>query len=223
MKKASFILGIGLSMAFTATSAARIFTDLEGREIDAELVSATDTKVVLKLKKNRKTYTLDIAKFSEEDIEFIEERREELEAAAEEKEILDTMSHGAKKFADFVETNKGKKVGNGECWTLANEGYKSAGIKRPGNHNRIWGRVVDWKTEKFLPGDVLKLKAAKFSNGQKSGPEHTAIIMKQGRRKGQMTVYHQNWGKPGKIVSELDFDLKELQSGEAIVYRYGRR
>ncbi|MDB4728756.1 hypothetical protein OAF67_00515 [Akkermansiaceae bacterium] len=152
MKKASFILGIGLSMAFTATSAARIFTDLEGREIDAELVSATDTKVVLKLKKNRKTYTLDIAKFSEEDIEFIEERREE-----------------------------------------------------------------------FLPGDVLELKAAKFSNGQKSGPEHTAIIMKQGRRKGQMTVYHQNWGKPGKIVSELDFDLKELQSGEAIVYRYGRR
>ena len=221
------------SLLFLVTgvsSLGRVFTNVEGKKIEAEFVSATATEVVLQLKKNSRTYSFKIEKLSKDDVEFIVEKRKELALEAEKeaeeaerKAILKAMSRGAKKVVEFVEENEGKKIGDGECWTLANEAYKDSGLSRPGSDLRVWGRVVDWKTEDFLPGDILELKATRFSNGQKSAAEHTAIVMKRGEKKGQMTVYHQNWGAPGKKVSKMRFDLNEITAGEAIVYRYGRR
>ncbi len=192
----------------------RIFTNKEGKKIDAEYVNATDTHVVLKLKKNGRTYSLEIAKFSEDDISFIKETRNEIEKV---RKLSSEKVRVAKAIVSFAEENKGKKVGNGECWTLADEAYKSAKASRPGA--RVWGRIVDWENEEIQPGDILELESAKFSDGSKSGPNHTAIVISKGND-GSFSVHHQNWGRPGKIVSESHFDLTKLTSGKAMVYRF---
>ena len=221
---------LGFVLLAGIPSSGRTFTNKDGRSIEADFISATETEVVVKLKRNLRIHTIKIETLSDEDVAFISEEREKLEAEeklkaeeAAKKAELKAMSRGARKVVAFVEENKGKKVGNGECWTLADEAYKSSGISRPGSDLRIWGGVVDWQEEDVLPGDILELRATKFKNGQKSAPEHTAVIMKKGAKKGQVVVYHQNWGAPGKIVSELVFDLGEIVTGEAIIYRYGKR
>jgi hypothetical protein len=208
----------------------RTFTNNDGRTIEAELISATETEAVLKVKGKIHTYNIKITSLSESDQQYIAMRRQELaeqarlEAAeADKKATWKAMSRGARKVVEFVEENKDKKVGNGECWTLANEAFKSAGITRPGDNLRVWGGEVDWKNEEILPGDILELKSAVFSNGQRSAAEHTAVVMKKAHKDGKVFVYHQNWGKPGKKVSQLVFDLNGMTSGSAVIYRNGKR
>ena len=210
-----------LPLLLLLQSQARIFTNKDGKKIDAEYVEATETHVLLKLKKNGRSYSVEISKFSDDDITFITETRDEI--AKTRYTIAKTKAENSKRvqvaeaLVAFSEENKGKKVGDGECWTLADKAYRHAKATRPSA--RVWGRIVDWENEPVLPGDILELVAAKFSNGAKSGPKHTAIVMSKGRR-GSFTVYHQNWGSPGKTVSEYEFDLNQLASGEAIVYRF---
>ena len=49
----------------------------------------------------------------------------------------------APRVAAYCLAQHGRKVGNGECWTLADEAFKSAGTRRPGKDMRVWGRVVN--------------------------------------------------------------------------------
>ncbi len=84
-------------------------------------------------------------------------------------------------FEQSTFSQKGKKVGNGECWTLAEEAFKFAGLKRQDRPGvREWGRVVDWKNEEVQPGDILELKDVRFSKSM-TGANHTAVIMFKGR------------------------------------------
>lgn len=188
---------------------ARTFTDVDGRKIEADFVSGNETEVVLKAGKAGRIYRLKIERLSKSDAEYVAQKVEE--------------DRSAKVLVAFALEMKGKKVGDGECWTLADKAFTKAGIKRPGEDIRVWGRLVDWKKEEVRPGDILELRAAKFSNGIASGPEHTAVVIEAGRRKGVMAVYHQNWGAPGKKVSQATFNLEDLEEGEAMVYRYEKR
>ena len=85
---------------------------------------------------------------SKEDQDYIaKERTSRMEAIRKElseKTEANSAKDTIEKIVAFVKTNKGKQVGNGECWTLANEAFKAAEAKRPaGKGLRVWGRVVD--------------------------------------------------------------------------------
>lgn len=199
---------------------ARTFTSVDGKKIEAEYVKASAEKVTLKLKHNGKEYSLDLSRLSEADRSYVEVKRDsDLKAAAEAKseaERREAARKAREKIAQFAQEQFGKQVGNGECWTLANQAYKEAGVKRPGPGIRDWGRVIDWKEESPQPGDIVEMVNAKFPNG-KSGAQHTGVVVAS-KRRGVITVYHQNWG--GKKVRKHVFDLRALSGGTVTVLRY---
>ncbi len=116
----------------------------------------------------------------------------------------------------FCKSKLGKQVGNGECWTLADEAFKACGLKRPGADMRVWGKIVDHKKEKLQPGDIVEFRSARFSDGGFTAPEHTAVVVKGGKR--SIVVAEQNWGG-NKTVHERAMDLGGLVSGTLIIYR----
>jgi len=202
---------------------ARTYISNDGRSISAKFVSSIGDNVTLKLSKNGRNYTLPLSRLSKADQEYIKDKREvenaKNEAALAKQAKLVSVEQAIKQIVDYVKSQKGKKVGDGECWTLANEAFKSANIQRKGP--RVWGRIVDWKHEAVLPGDILELESATFIVGSTTtttGPNHTAVIMKKSRT-GKISVYNQNVnGK--KIVIEGEYQLKKLKKGKVIVYRY---
>jgi hypothetical protein len=187
-------------------SSARTFTHRDGRTVEADFVSATEQEVVIRLAQNKRLSRIPIERLSEKDATYIHTKRKEALAV--------------RKLLDFLLKAKGRKIGNGECWTLANKAFKSAGTRRPGADIRVWGRSVDWKKEEVKPGDLLELRSARFSSGVASGPNHTAVVIKKGRRRGLLVVHYQNWGAAGRKVPQATFDLASLEEGEAAICRY---
>lgn len=124
----------------------------------------------------------------------------------------------APRVAAYCVAQKGRKVGNGECWTLADEAFKSAGARRPGRDMRVWGRRVDPVKETIKPGDIVEFQSARFSDGIITGSAHTAVVVKGGGREG-FTIAEQNWGR--KTVRLREMSLTTLVSGKVMVYRPG--
>ncbi len=122
----------------------------------------------------------------------------------------------APRIAAYCAAQKGRKVGNGECWTLADEAFKSAGARRPGRDMRVWGRRVDPARESIKPGDVVEFQSARFSDGIITGSAHTAVVVRGGSQEG-FTIAEQNWGK--KTVRFREMSLTSLMSGKVTVYR----
>ena len=120
------------------------------------------------------------------------------------------------RIALFCVKHLGKKVGNGECWTLADESFKSAGALRPGDDMRVWGRVVNPTRESVKPGDVVEFESARFSDGIMTGSAHTAVVVSGGNQRN-FSIAEQNWGK--KTVRIREMDLTKLVSGKVVVYR----
>jgi hypothetical protein len=117
----------------------------------------------------------------------------------------------------FCVKNHGRKVGDGECWALANEAFKQVGARRPGRETRVWGRLLNLKRETPLPGDILECDQTKFSDGSYVPTKHTAVII--GVRSATLVrVAEQNFaGK--KKVSERDVELSGLRGGRIFIYR----
>ncbi len=124
----------------------------------------------------------------------------------------------APRIAAYCAAQKGRKVGNGECWTLADEAFKSAGARRPGSDMRVWGRRVDPAKEAIKPGDVVEFQSARFSDGIITGSAHTAVVVQGGSQEG-FTIAEQNWGR--KTVRFRRMSLTNLVSGKVRVYRPG--
>lgn len=89
-----------------------------------------------------------------------------------------------KRFVDFSLKCVSRQIGNGECWTLADEAFNQAAIKRPGSDMRVWGRMFDPEKEEPLPGDILEIEAADFESGFRLPEKHTAVIVKVAGRRG---------------------------------------
>ena len=117
----------------------------------------------------------------------------------------------------FCRKNCGHKVGNGECWTLANEAFKATGAQRPGGELRVWGRRLDLRKETPLPGDILECDRTRFSDGSCVPTQHTAVIV--GVHTATLVrIAEQNYAN-SKKVKERDLELSGLRGGNIYVYR----
>lgn len=210
----ALLLSAGLARCET-----RQFTDVDGRHLEAEIVSATASKVEVKLKSG-KTARIDLERLSEDDRNYVKEWLAGMDAEAKERMAKEATARRAAEIPEmitkFCKGKLGKQVGNGECWTLADEAFKACGLKRPGADMRVWGKIVDHQKEKLQPGDIVEFRSARFSDGSYTAPEHTAVVVKGGKR--GIVVAEQNWGG-NKTVHERPMDLGGLVSGTLIIYR----
>lgn len=120
--------------------------------------------------------------------------------------------------ASFIKRSKGKAIGNGVCWTAANEALKYAKCKRSGIYN--WGRQLG-PNEALLPGDIMQIEKAKFQGPHHRGLKihhHTSIITEIEKPR-IVKVLHQNFGRGGKTMSQGKFYLDELKRGSVVFFR----
>ena len=192
----------------------RDFTDDQGRKLKAELIETGPGWIKVRRADGHK-FTLMLDKLSAEDRTWVEAQRKQREAdAAAAKRAIEVPA----KIVAYCKSQVGKQVGNGECWTLADECFKACGLKRPGSDMRVWGRKLDLSKEKPQPGDIAEYRSAAFSNGGRTGPEHTAVVTGVGKKKGVVIIAEQNWGGVKK-VHEAELDPASLVSGELMFYR----
>lgn len=118
-------------------------------------------------------------------------------------------------IVEYCRKNNGRKVGDGECWSLANEAFKATGKRRPGAETRVWGREVNYKSEGVRPGDVVEFQSALFP-GYITGSKHTAIVAEGG--KDQIIIAEQNMAGSRKVAFR-PINLNSKISGKVTVYR----
>lgn len=215
MKKTVFTLLLLVAAGTIAT--ARTFTNKQGRKLEGDLITATADEVNIKRKDGR-FFTLKIDILSDADQAYIKEFKSTKQSEQAVEDAKKARDAAIKKIVDFSMASIGKQVGNGECWTLANDAYQSAAIQRPGSDMRVWGREVDYKKEDPMPGDIVEIEAAKFDNGMTFPAQHTSVIVKVASR-SRITVCEQNISG-NKTVKERDYDLKGIKSGTVKLYRY---
>jgi hypothetical protein len=129
------------------------------------------------------------------------------------------------KVAGFARSHLGKEVGDGECWTLADQALRAAGAHRPNQPpygTYVFGKKVSSKA--IMPGDVVEFQKAYFDWKDAKGGRyildfgirHTAIV---GAVHGSsITLLHQNYnGK--RTVQQTPLDLAGLRRGTATFYR----
>jgi hypothetical protein len=143
------------------------------------------------------------------------------------------------KVCDYAREHLGKKVGNGQCTSLAVEALQSAGAARSSyrepNQDYVWGRPIKTFKE-ALPGDVLQFRDAVFE-GKKSlsrtrvmswhaeYPHHTAIVAEVKENGRAIDVLHQNVGPSGtpvekmQIVQRDTIRVESLKKGNVWIYR----
>jgi len=198
----------------------RVFTDITGRKLTAELKMVQDESITVQ-RSDGKNFTIPLAKLSEDDrdysLDWKKRDAEETKEFAAKAEAERLAVEARVKIVSFCKQNLGKQVGNGECWTLADEAFKASGAKRPEGESRVWGRLVDFAKEPLEPGDIVEFRAAQISGYGTTGPNHTAVVVKGGRR-GQCTVAEQNWSGVKK-VRETQLNLRDTVSGEVMAYR----
>lgn len=138
-----------------------------------------------------------------------------------------------KALLQYAVDQLGKKVGDGECATLAYQGLRTIKSDQPMSETGKprWGKLVvelkpgSIQTGKVLPGDVLQMYDVRLEHKSPTGfffqvaPFHTAIVTKVEPR--VLHVLHQNWGgkEDARTVMPTTFRLVELQKGVIQVFR----
>src|SRR5260370_41903892 len=88
------------------------------------------------------------------------------------------------KVLQFARSQMGRQVGNGECWTLADQALRVAGAHRPGTAgygSYVFGKRIS--RQALQPGDVIQFEGVTFTHTDPNGswssnsfPHHTAIV-----------------------------------------------
>ena len=163
---------------------------------------------------NRTVVKLKITQRSGEPQATCEATIEEFQTLSERQLIQAAKDYGPK-IVDFCEKNFGKRVGDGESWTLAKMALESAGCAPAISFN--FGQEVVLKNAE--PGDILHFKNAlfQFPNGtteNAGSPDHIAVCV--GTMHGSLIpVFEQN----PKPCSPGSYDFSCLKSGSVTVYR----
>ena len=127
-----------------------------------------------------------------------------------------------KEIIKYVNTVKGKKVDRGECWDLANQALILIGADW--DRQYVYGNIIDPKTDKVFPGDIIQFKNVKikYTEGNATYTEsmahHTAIVYKV-LGKGIYEIAHQNTEFSGRKVGVSKLDLNTIIKGEIYFYR----
>ncbi len=116
---------------------------------------------------------------------------------------------------EFAQRNFGRQVGNGECWTLANEALIAAGARKANGYT--FGRGIP--RGDLTPGDVLQFKSVRLERGNRfwtlGAPHHTAVV--EAVAGNVVTVLHQNFGT--RNVTRFTFDFGDQVQGEVHAFR----
>jgi hypothetical protein len=145
-----------------------------------------------------------------------------------------------KKVLEFARDNLGKKVGDGECATLAALALRKAEARRWSTSRTgeyVWGKLVRTVadgtnlTGDVLPGDILQFRGVVFA-GRAGGrtfestyPLHTAIVAAVKNDGKVVEVLHQNAGNfaapaaERRKVQRTTLRFAELKKGSVKIYR----
>ncbi|HEY3900654.1 MAG TPA: CHAP domain-containing protein [Chthoniobacter sp.] len=142
----------------------------------------------------------------------------------------------------FCRENVGKKIGIGQCATLAEAALKDAGAAPrgadwPGEGDYVWGDPVAFIQAGFSglkgmqglgrvePGDIIQFHSARFS-GFDHGQDgvyryemrhHTAVVESVDSGRKTITVLHQNWNGH-QFVRRQTLPLRGMTSGWLRIY-----
>lgn len=145
-----------------------------------------------------------------------------------------------RKVLEFARASLGKKIGDGECATLALRALREAearglGISREGEY--VWGKLVRTvKPDANVPGEVLPGDIVQFRNAVLEGkikgetfesvyPLHTAIIAAVKEDGKVVELLHQNTGdfnardEDRRKVQRTVLRFDDLKKGTAKIYR----
>jgi hypothetical protein len=149
------------------------------------------------------------------------------------------------RIALFCKLNKDKKVGDGDCYDLAQHALAAAGARPefkyrnfPGKEDYVWGYPVLYveahesglkragRVKDLQPGDVIQLRDTKFAGKKQGGggtytlnfSHHTAIVASIDNDGKVIRILHQNFGGK-KVVMEGSITPDHLQSGWMRIYR----
>jgi hypothetical protein len=119
------------------------------------------------------------------------------------------------KVRAFALDHLGRKVGDGQCWTLAAEALIHAGARPAEGYT--FGEPIP--RGQISPGDILQFKRARFDRGgrywQLGLPDHTAIV--EAVQGNVATLLHQNFGS--QTVTRLTIDFADQTQGETRAFR----
>jgi len=144
------------------------------------------------------------------------------------------------KVLAFTKDNLGKKVGDGECATLAVQALREAKAKPwfiSPEGEYIWGKLVRTVTPKTnlggeaLPGDIVQFRDV-TTTGKVGGttieasyPLHTAVIAAVKDDGKIVELLHQNYGEvqakdeDRRKVQRSTLRFEDLQKGSIKIYR----
>jgi hypothetical protein len=148
----------------------------------------------------------------------------------------------SQRVVDYLNANRGRRIGGGECAHLATEALRVAGAQFvrtasdfPGPGDYVWGnlvkvvsatsgRAVDSSpSTAVLPGDVIQYRNAAFSTGSRAS-HHTSVVAEVDANGRPTKVYEQNLGNSGtkgvnRTATLRPFDMTKLTSGFIRIYR----
>ncbi|MEI7596531.1 MAG: CHAP domain-containing protein [Bacteroidota bacterium] len=129
----------------------------------------------------------------------------------------DSLPEANKKILDFALNAMNKKVGNGECWTLAANALNSISAKW--DKNMEFGKLLSYPKEKALAGDIIQFKNIKIKDGAETMTmaQHTGIITKV-NDDGSIEIANQNVNGKKKVVISL-IKLNKVVKGKFFIYR----
>ena len=145
----------------------------------------------------------------------------------------------------FCKLNKDKKVGDGDCYDLAQHALAAAGARPesrnqnfPNKEDYVWGILVLYvesresglksagRIKDVQPGDVIQFRDTKFAGKNSSDggaytlkfSHHTAVVAGVDKDGKVIRILHQNFGGK-KVVLEGSITPEHLQSGWMRIYR----
>jgi hypothetical protein len=145
-----------------------------------------------------------------------------------------------KKVLAFARDKLGKKVGDGECATLATQALRTAGARNlssPHEDEYVWGKLVRTVSAKknlagdVLPGDILQFKGALIvgkegrATVEYTYPLHTAIVSAVKEDGKVVELLHQNAGdfdapdEQRRKVQRATLRFADVRRGTVKIYR----